>query len=154
MQFSHLIEINDLLNPLIDMLTREQLWNGLLRRARDPVRFVMSLDACAIVDDDGASLRRELRFGSLVVRDRVTFLPLESVTYEVEAGADFPASTLVMRIEEPEPEHLFVRFEYADSRPDTEASDREALEYLRSAYVAADIDTIRGIRELATEGEI
>lgn len=154
MQFSHLIEINDVLNPLIDVLSRDQLWKGLERRARDPVRFVLSLDGCEIFDDDGATLRRELRFGGLVVRDRVTFAPLESVTYEVEAGKDYPASTLVMRIEEPEPEHLFVRFEYADSRPDSEAADREALEYLRSAYVAADIDTIRGIRELATDGEI
>ena len=154
MQFSHLIEINDILNPLIDTLSRDQLWKGLERRARDPKRFVMSLDSCEITNDDGGSLRRELHFGSLVVRDQVKMVPHDSVIYQVEAGAGFPASTLVMRIEEPEPEHLFVRFEYSDSRPENEASDKEALAYLRSAYVAADIDTIRGIRQLASEGEL
>ena len=33
MQFSHLIQINDPFNPLIDPLSREQLWRGLVLRA-------------------------------------------------------------------------------------------------------------------------
>ena len=33
MKFEHLIEINDPLNPLIDALTVEQLWAGLVLSA-------------------------------------------------------------------------------------------------------------------------
>jgi hypothetical protein len=152
--FSHLVEINDLLNPLLDTLTREQLWSGLVRRAEDPAQFVIGLDSCRIVGRDGESLLRELQFGSLVVRDRVSFAPLQSVRYDVEAGENFPASTLVMRIEEPQPEHLFVHFEYSDQRPEPRGEDFEALRVLHSAYKAADIDTIRGIRRLIAEGSL
>ena len=153
-RFSHLVEINDLLNPLLDALTREQLWQGLVRRAEDPVPFVIGLDACRIVGREHQSLLRELHFGSLVVRDRVIFAPLQSVRYDVEAGDNFPASTLVMRIEEPQPGHLFVRFEYFDQRPAPNGEDAEALRVLHSAYEAADIDTIRGIRRLFVESKL
>ncbi len=145
-RFSHLVEINDLINPLGYVLTREQLWSGLVRRAEEPTQFVLGLDSCRIISRAGRSLRRELRFGTLLVRDRVSFAPLDSVRYSVEASTHFPASTLVMRIEEPQPEHLFVRFEYADQRPEPQGEDVEALQVLHSAYRAADIDTIRGIR--------
>jgi hypothetical protein len=147
-QFQHLVEINDPHNPLIDMITREQLWTGLVRRAEEPGQFVMGLDSCRIVSRKGEVLRRELRFGSLIVRDHVTFSPLQSVCYEVEATENYPASTLIMRIEEPKPERLFVRFEYSDERPEPDGDDEEkALRALHSAYEAADIDTIRGIRK-------
>jgi hypothetical protein len=148
-QFNHLVEINDPHNPLIDMITREQLWTGLVRRAEEPAQFVMGLDACRIVSRTGETLKRELRFGSLIVRDSVTFSHLESVCYEVEATDAYPASTLIMRIEEPKPERLFVRFEYSDERPEPDDEDEEevkAMRALHSAYKAADIDTIRGIR--------
>ena len=151
--FSHLVEINDLLNPLVDQLTREQLWGGLVRRAEDPAQFVIGLDSCEIVSRRRHSLRRELRFGSLVVRDRVSFEPLDSVRYDVEAGEDFPASTLVMSIEEPRPGQLFVRFEYWDQRPEPQGEDIELLRVLHSAYKAADIDTIRGIRRLIAQSK-
>lgn len=147
-RFNHLVEINDPLNPLIAMLTRQELWNGLVQRAKEPAQFVIGLDSCRIISRIGEVIRRELRFGALIVRDRVTFLPLESVCYEVEATDNFPASTLIMRIEEPRPERLFVRFEYSDQRPEPEGdAEDKALQALHLAYEAADIDTIRGIRK-------
>ena len=33
MNYEHLVQINDPLNPLLDTLTREQLWAGLVLRA-------------------------------------------------------------------------------------------------------------------------
>ena len=101
MRFSHLIQINDPLNPLIDPLSREQLWRGLVYRAENPLPFVLGLDECRIVVRTERTLRRELHFGSLTVRDRVTLDPMKQVRYETEAGAGLPASSLVMTIEEP-----------------------------------------------------
>ena len=58
-----------------------------------------------------------------------------------------------MTIEEPEPEHLFVRFCYEDSHTAAEDEANEMYdEYRRSAYHEADVDTIRVIRELAEGG--
>jgi len=152
MRFSHLIQINDPLNPLIDPLSREQLWRGLAYRAENPLPFVLGLDECRIVVRTERTLRRELHFGSLTVRDRVTLDPMKQVRYETEAGAGLPASSLVMTIEEPGADELVVRFEYETSRRSGDAPSEEFYNaFLRKAYVEADIDTIRTIRRLVVE---
>lgn len=155
MKFTHLIEINDPLNPLIDPLTRDQLWRGLMLRAEAPKLFVPHLDACVILDQSAASIERELRYGELAVRDRVTFLSQLEVKYHVPAQKDITASTLTMTIEEPQPGLLFVRFEYDDDSLDVAGSvDAFYNEFRRSAYQESDIDTIRMIRQLATDGRL
>lgn len=155
MKFSHLIEINDPLNPLIDPLTRDQLWRGLLLRATFPKMFVPWLDACDIVHRSADALDRALRYGDVVIRDRVLFLPQEQVQYHVPAQNDIPSSRLDMTIEEPQPGLLFVRFDYDDNSPDV-AGTTEAFynEFRRSAYQESDIDTIRMIRRLSAEGRL
>jgi len=153
MRFVHLIEINDPLNPLIDPLSREQLWRGLVMRAEDPQMFVPWLDACNIVDRSSASIKRELRYGEVVIRDQVSFLPQLQVHYHVPQQKDIPTSDLCMTIEEPQPGLLFVRFEYDDNNGDVENStDAFYNEFRRSAYQESDIDTIRTIRQLAADG--
>jgi len=152
MRFSHLIQINDPLNPLIEPLSREQLWRGLVLRAENPLLFVLALDTFEIVRVGDNSLARELHFGRLTLRDRVDFEPMHKVRYEIEASNDSPAATLVMTIEEPEANQLFVRFEYETLRSDAAAPlDEFYSSFARQAYVAADIDTISAIRRLALE---
>jgi hypothetical protein len=153
MNFEHLVEINDPDMPEIRPLSRGQLWRGLVIRAEHPQLSVLALDECRILERGAGYIERELRFGRLLVRDRVNFAELDSVTYETEAGEDFPASRLTMSIEEPLPGRLFLRFVYAD-RGDGEsaAPDSFCREYLKRAYVEADIDTVRTIRRLADEG--
>jgi len=155
MKFTHLVEINDPLNPLIDPLTRAQLWRGLVLRAESPGAFVPWLDKCHIVDRSGESIARELHYGDLVVHDRVTFVPQEQVRYHVPQQKDIPASTLVMTIEEPQTDVFFVRFEYDGGAGDmADSADAFYNEFRRSAYQEADIDTIRTIRQMAEEGRL
>jgi hypothetical protein len=155
MKFSHLVEINDPLNPLIDTLSREQLWHGLVLRAELPTAFVPWLDRCNILDRADASISRELHYGGLIVHDRVTFLPQQQVRYHVPQQKDIPESTLTMTIEEPQPDVFFVRFEYDDGASES-ADTAEAFynEFRRSAYQESDIDTIRTIRQMAEEGRL
>jgi hypothetical protein len=156
MKFNHLVEINDPANPLIEPLTREQVWRGLLQRAEDPVPFVVGLDECRIVERSRDGLTRELVFGSLIVRDRVSYDTLRSVRYDTAAQEGMPAGQLVMSIEEPQPGALFVRFEY-DSGPALEPDDAMSEMYddfRRNAYEESDIDTVRRIRELAATGQL
>jgi len=153
MQFQHLIEINDPLNPMIDTLTRDQLWRGLVLRAEAPKLFVPYLDECNLLERNGHVLSRSLRYDALVVHDHVTFDPQNTVRYDVPAQGEITASSLVMTIEEPQPGALFVRFEYDDGKVD---DDMDAFynEFRRSAYQESDIDTIRVIRQLAEEGRL
>lgn len=155
MKFEHLIEINDPLNPLIDRLSREQLWRGLVLRAETPMDFVPYLDNCSILERGDLSISRELRYGDLTVRDRVSFQPQHKVIYHVPPQKGIPESSLTMTIEEPEPDILFVRFLYNDGASEQEDT-AEAFynDFRRSAYKESDIDTIRIIREMAETGRL
>lgn len=51
MRFEHLIEVNNLEDPRADVLSREQLWNGLLLRAKAPSLFIPHMDGFAIVEE-------------------------------------------------------------------------------------------------------
>lgn len=155
MKFAHLVEINDPLNPLIDPLSREQLWRGLVLRAETPDLFVPHLDHCNVLEKSALSLSRELHYGELVIRDRVTFLPQQQVVYHVPPQKEIPESKLTMTIEEPQSQVFFVRFEYDDSASEeADIANEFYNEFRRSAYQEADIDTVRIIRQLAQEGKL
>jgi hypothetical protein len=155
MKFEHLIEINDPLNPLIDSLSREQLWRGLVLRADSPKLFVPHLDECTIDERSSGSFRRRLRYGKLVIEDRVVLTPLQQVRYEVHEQGEISASSLTMTIEAPSEHTLFVRFEYDDGHEvQTDAANAMYDEFKKSAYLEADIDTVRVVRELAAEGRL
>ncbi len=155
MKFTHLIEINDPLMPLVDVLTRAQLWRGLVLRAASPKLFVPYLDGCTISDREPERFARALRYGEVAISDVVTLIPQHEVIITVPAQKDIAASSLIMRIEEPQPEALFVRFLYDDDQV-VEASSIDAFydEYRRSAYQESDIDTIRLVRQLSQEGRL
>jgi len=156
MKFEHLIEINDPLNPLIDALSREQLWRGLVLRAESPKLFVPHLDECLIDERSDSGFRRRLRYGEqLVIEDRVILLSQRQVRYEVAAQKDISASSLTMTIETPSADTLWVRFQYDDGHDDaTDAANAMYDDFRRSAYKESDIDTVRVLRELAEQGRL
>jgi hypothetical protein len=155
MKFEHLIEINDPLNPLIDALTVEQLWSGLVLRAESPKLFVPQLDEAIIDERTENSFRRRLRYGQLVIEDRVRLEPLQRVVYDVPAQGEITASTLTMTVEQPTLDTLYVRFQYDDGHDaETDAANAMYDEFKRSAYKEADVDTVGMIRELATQGRL
>jgi hypothetical protein len=153
MKFEHLVEINDLENPGIEVITREQLWRGLVLRAESPKMFMSYIDQCAITDRTEVSMTRQVQYGSLLVTDHVSMAHSDFVHYQVPAQAEIPSSSLRMTIEEPEPGRLFVRFCYDDLRTEEESEEAKMYDaYRRSAYHEADVDTVRVIRELAEGG--
>ncbi len=153
MKFVHLVVINDPLNPLIEPLTRDQLWRGLVLRAEAPKRFIAWLDGSEIRSEGVDLIARTLHYGEVAICDTVVFTAQQQVQYDVPAQGDIPASRLLVTIEEPGAGMLHVRFSYDDFMEETPGS-MEAFynEFRRSAYQEADIDTIRVIRELAGEG--
>jgi hypothetical protein len=154
LNFEHLIQINDPLNPLVESLTREELWEGLVLRAEQPQLFVIGLDSCAILSRDGHVMERELHYGQAVVRDRVTMTPRSSVRYDILPTPDHVGGSLTMEIEQPDQLQLFLRFTYRTTLPVADdatasADARQTQEIVKSAYREADIDTVRLIRQFA-----
>jgi hypothetical protein len=97
---------------------------------------------------NSGKLRRQIRRGGSSMSDEVELIPNESLRITADAGGAFAGSTLTIRIEEPAPEMLFVRFTYevcglADAR------DAEEDDARRCAYQTSDIDRIRAARRYA-----
>jgi hypothetical protein len=148
LNFEHLIQINDPLNPLVESMTREQLWEGLVLRAEQPQLFVIGLDSCTILSRNGNVLERELHYGQATVRDRVTLDESQSVRYDILPTADYVGGSLTMTIEQPDELQLFLRFEYATTLPEsTDPDAHQTQEIVKSAYRENDIDTVRLIRQ-------
>ena len=153
MKFEHLIEINNPGNPVIPILPLAHLWQGLKLRATAPQLFVPYLDQCDVTEISENKVARISQFGKLTVHDTVTFTPLQHVHYVVPPQGEIPASSLTMSIEQPENGALFVRFIYEDDNSLITVPEEVMYEdFRKSAYLEADIDTIRVIRELALSG--
>jgi acetylaranotin biosynthesis cluster protein L len=149
MRFEHLIEVNDFLNPLIERLTREQLWNGLVLSAEEPALFLPGLDRSTLLARTGDTIDRELAFGRAVVRDRVRLFPLERLEFHSERSALTPEARRIVTIEEPEPGELFVRFAYERKPQGHPPLCAEDARILAQAWLKADVDLIVKIRALA-----
>ena len=156
-RFEHLIQINDPLMPLLDTLTREQLWRGLVLRAEDPTQFVFGLEIATIHSrrhvGEEIELVRTLDFGSFKVDDRVRLLPQIRSEIHTPAGLTWPASRMRIEIEEPQPELLFLRFIYeSDEIAGAGELDDVTTALRKQAYERADLDTVARIRALAEDG--
>ena len=150
MKFEHLIEINNPTDPRINSLTRKQLWDGLSLRAKTPRLFFEHLDACDILERTHNFMTRRLRYGSLIIHDKVHFVPHYKIRFDIPAQNEITESSLEITIEEPYENHLFVRFVYQDMTPD---DSHQAMfnDYKRLAYYEMDIDMIRIIRRLVMQ---
>jgi hypothetical protein len=162
MHFEHLVQINDPLMPLLDPLSRSQLWRGLVRRAEEPTRFVLGLEGSTIESrvqhEQTLELKRTLDFGSFRVSDRVVLTPMSGTVTHVAASDRFPASRLTIRIEEPQPEMFYLRFiyEFDDGAAANDESelDGQTTALRKAAYRSSDLDTVKCIRDLAEAGEL
>jgi hypothetical protein len=154
MEFEHLVEINDPLLPLVDPLTREQLWRGLERRAREPLDFLDAFDGCRELESTAHYVRHELTFGRHVYTEEVHFDPQRSIRHRIVGEDRHAGSELLVTIEEPAPGALWVRFRYRTVILDAEDTGPALDDARRAAYREADIETIRRIRRFAALGEL
>ncbi len=150
MKFEHIVIVNDPDNPLIEDLSREELWFGLLCRVENPLPFLPGLEACSVLERSEHGVLRELDFGQLCIRDRVTIEPMAAVTFEAEQSEAHAGGTLTIRIEEPVSGQLVLRFTYRTTQAEREDGSTMYADLVRSAYQQSDIDTVRIIRDIVS----
>ncbi|HEX2494092.1 MAG TPA: AtaL-like protein [Steroidobacter sp.] len=143
----HIVRINDPANPSAARLTREQLWQGLRHTVLAPQVLDESIDAAFVSEIDPRRLRRSIRRGRTSISEEVELAPNDFIQITADGGA-FAGSTLTMRIEEPAPEMLFVRFSYVICGL-AEVRDAEEDSARCCAYQNSDIDRIRAARRYA-----
>lgn len=157
MKFEHLVQINDPSLP-VDWLTRQQLWFGLVARAWKPTRFVLGLEEAKVTqtsqNGNVTTLSRVLDYGPFKIEDTMELYEEDRTETHIAANQYCGDSTLIISIEEPETGELWLRFNYQVAEtPDAQgipgATAKDVEEVRKQAYRAADIDTVRMIRELA-----
>jgi hypothetical protein len=141
----HLVRINDPANTTGAWLTRRQLWEGLRYTVLIPQSLDPSIDEASVEAAADGTLQRAIRRGAATAVDAVELRDEESLTIRADGAGIFAGSTLTIRIEEPAPEMLFVRFTYrlyglAAQRTEEEDHAR------RDAYQAFDIERVRVAR--------
>ena len=147
LEFEHLVQVNDLRNPAITDITRAQLWQGLVLRARSPHKFNQGL-TCQSQELRENEFVRIIEAGQSKFCEKVTLHPEQKIHTATLAELDQIQAESTATIEEPEAGYLFVRFHYKrELVVDTEAVD--VAEHLKSAYVQMDRDAVAMIRMLA-----
>ncbi|WP_188053621.1 AtaL-like protein [Iodobacter fluviatilis] len=149
MQLEHLVAVNDPSNDLV--LTRAELWKGLLIRAECPDIFMSHVDHVEIIERSAVHLLRTMIIGAMHIQDRIHLVHEQHIRYDTEPNEQHGGGTLLMLIEEPETDMLFVRFHYQTPQDD-QGEEAEYTKFLKAAWQQNDVETIKKIRELATEG--
>lgn len=144
----HIVRINDPANLAGAWLTRAQLWAGLQHTVFAPELLDESIDSASIEEIVPGRLRRQIRRGRCATHDEVELVPNELLQIRADAAGAFAGSTLTIRIEEPAPEMLFVRFTY-DVCGLEELRDEQEDTARCSAYRTSDIARIRQVRRFA-----
>lgn len=147
LEFQHLVQVNDLADSSIKVLTRNQLWQGLVMRARSPEKFNQSL-VCSTEDVGSNVFIRTIHVGKISFCERVVLTHEEQIQTRSVAGKNQILTESIASIEEPQDGYLFVRFKYKRELKDN-SDGVNVGEHLKAAYVQVDRDAIAMIRVLA-----
>ena len=147
LEFEHIVQVNDLSNKAIAVLTRKQLWQGLVLRARNPDKFNHALQ-CKCEELEPNEFIRTIEAGNTSFCERVLLYPEEKICTKTTAEIDQINAQSTTSIEEPQAGSLFVRFHY---KRDLDVDDElvDVGEHLKAAYVQLDRDAIAMILMLA-----
>jgi len=147
LEFEHIIQVNDLSNDAIAVLSRAQLWRGLVLRAQQPDKFNQSL-SCSYKSLSENEFLRTISAGESSFYERVVLTPQVKIHTGTTGDSQQKSSESTAEIEEPEPNSLFIRFIYKRELGDSN-SEIDIGEHLKSAYVQIDRDAIAMIRVMA-----
>lgn len=147
LELTHTLPVNTAHKP---QLTLEQLWTGLLLRVIEPTRFTVGLDEAKILEQSETHFRRVLSFGEHQVSDVVKVSPQQSLEFITDATETAPSGRLLIEVQGQEPADLRLKFAYTTQFPEPSSDEeRGLLEMIKNAYMAADMDMLRIIREYA-----
>lgn len=147
LDFQHIVQVNDLADASLGVVTREQLWQGLVMRARFPDKFNHAL-ACQLEQIDENQFIRTIEVGDSSFCDHVVLTPQQQISTKSVPNPEQIRTESLTRIEEPEAGSLFVRFRYIRELVDNDERV-DVAEHLKAAYVQVDRDAIAMIRVLA-----
>jgi len=150
MDFEHIVQVNDPRDPELPVMEAGALWAALLLLVREPRRLRPDLDHVEVIATGPDSWYRKLGFGSLLVIDEVLADPAtRTLTQRILAPPGLSGGSRMIAIETPAPGHLILRFRYSGPHVDADPGIGDSHHgAFRSAWLHADLDQVRVLREL------
>lgn len=137
------------------VLSREQVWRGLVLKAENAVPFVPGMESCTVLERYADGLLREVVVRGDRFRERIIFTPPVQVSFERVDTLEH-AGWITNVLSESD-RGLLLTFTFAVSFPGVEPGSGEEkgrAEAMKSSYLSAIETTLRIVRRLVQEGQL
>lgn len=148
---SHTMPVNET-DPV---LSRSQIWQGLVLKAENPVPFLEAMSACTVIDRGDDWLLRDFTLRGEDMQERVVFEPEERVTFTRTRSSAM--GTIMNEIVTLEDGSLGLRFTFSlDVKGLEDGSDEEAdfADRMSKSYFQGVRTTLGEIRHRVEAGEL
>src|SRR5262245_52465827 len=149
------VPINANLKSGDPILTREQVWEGLLMKAYDAKPFVHLMTKCEVTREFENGIERDIVFRGMELTERLTFHPKRKVEFVRTKGIEM--GTITNEIIEDGRGDLHLRFAFSLERSDMKPGSPEEKEFAAGyaqGYLVSVQKTIDTIRELVRAGRL
>ncbi len=136
------------------ILTRDDLWNGLMRKVDDAKPFVPLMTKCEVTRRFENGVVRDIVFDGMELKERIVFYPKERVEF-LRVGVGDEMGTIWNEILEDEKGELHLRFAIELEVPNlTDEQEQEYKEKRAKGYLNAVQATLDYLRNLRVEGRL
>jgi hypothetical protein len=151
-ELSHSVLVNDRTDPQAPVLTRDDVWDGLVMKAENALPFVPKMEKCEVVEQRENFILRDIRFAGDDLREAVTLTPKSRVEFRRVQGR--VQGVITNEILENSNGELELKFSFALEIEGAEPGGREERDYetnMRDAYLGAVVATLGAIRKMAMQ---
>ena len=147
---SHAVAVNPA--GATPVLTREQVWEGLVQKVLDAKKFVVGMSQCDVIERKDNVILREVTFNGMQSRELITLHEPVKCQFERQDGTGWIDNVLSDLDGE-----LILTFTFGLNFPGIEQGSAEEKAHgdnVRGAYIGAVASTISQVRDLATSGQV
>ncbi len=136
------------------ILTRDQVWEGLLMKVDDAKTFVPLMTKCDVIQRLENGVVREIIFDGMALKERIIFYPKRKVEF-LRVGVGDEMGTIWNEILEDDDGELHLRFAFELEVPNLSSEDEKNYEQKRAkGYLESVHATLEHLRGLAAKGVI
>lgn len=148
-QLSRTIPVNE---PGKVLLSRHEVWSGLMMKAQNALPYVPQMQKCEVVEQGDSWLLRDIVFNNIPSRERVSFEPQRRVIFERVGGSDLGRIENI--IGEDAQGNLTLTFSFGLTRagvPEGSEAERAHFAPMEGAYLGAVAATLAAVRRTVSE---
>ena len=151
-ELSRSVLVNDPEDQDAPVLTRDDVWDGLVMKAENALPFVPKMEKCDVVEQRENFILRDVNFAGDDLREAVTLTPKSKVEFKRVEGRVL--GVITNEILGDSADDLELKFSFALEIDGVEAGSKEEKDYeenMRGAYEGAVVATLGAIRQVAAQ---